>query len=174
MVKKWLSIGVVLVALAVVGGIVYQNVSSPPVGVNQGEQAPDFDLPQQNGENISLSDFDENFVIVNLWASWCEPCIREFPVLDDAHQNYEDEGVHVIAVNMATTERSPDEALAFLEENPVSMPIVFDEDGEFADDYPLRDGLPQTYFINEEGIIVDVHRGELTEEMLDERIQPFL
>lgn len=172
--KKWISAIVVLIAVIIIGTIVYENVSSPPVGVNQGEQAPEFELPDLDGENLSLSDFEGDFVVLNLWASWCEPCIREFPVLDQVHETYESDGVNVVAVNMTTTERRPEDAMEFLDENPVTMPIAFDEDGEFADVYPPTDGMPTTYFINEEGIVVDVHHGELTEEMLEDRLQPFL
>lgn len=172
--KKWISAGVVLIAVIIIGTIVYENVSSPPVGVNQGEQAPEFELPDLDGENLSLSDFEGDFVVLNLWASWCEPCIREFPVLDQVHETYESDGVNVVAVNMTTTERRPEDAMDFLDENPVTMPIAFDEDGEFADVYPPTDGMPTTYFINEEGIVVDVHHGELTEDMLEDRLQPFL
>ncbi|QDI89889.1 TlpA family protein disulfide reductase [Salicibibacter halophilus] len=172
--KKWISAIVVLIAVIIIGTIVYENVSSPPVGVNQGEQAPEFELPDLDGENLSLSDFEGDFVVLNLWASWCEPCIREFPVLDQVHETYESDGVNVVAVNMTTTERRPEDAMEFLDENPVTMPIAFDEDGEFADVYPPTDGMPTTYFINEEGIVVDVHHGELTEDMLEDRLQPFL
>ncbi|QQK79799.1 TlpA family protein disulfide reductase [Salicibibacter cibi] len=172
--KKWISALVVFIAVIIIGAIVYENISSPPVGVNQGEQAPAFELPDVDGESISLSDFDGDFVVLNLWASWCEPCIREFPVLDQVHETYENDGVNVVAVNMTTTERRPEDAVEFLDENPVTMPIAFDEEGEFADDYPPTDGMPTTYFINEDGIIVDIVIGEITEEMLEERLQPFV
>ncbi|AXF54822.1 TlpA family protein disulfide reductase [Salicibibacter kimchii] len=171
--KKWISALVVFIAVIIIGTIVYENVSSPPVGVNQGEQAPDFELPDEEGKNMSLSDLEGDFVVLNQWASWCEPCIREFPVLDHVHETYEDD-LNVVAVNMTGTERRVEDATEFLDENPVTMPVLFDEDGEFADDYPPTDGMPTTYFINEEGIIVDVHHGELTEEMLEERLHPFL
>ncbi|MBB6448962.1 thiol-disulfide isomerase/thioredoxin [Geomicrobium halophilum] len=173
MVRKVISAIVILVAVTVIGSIVYQTVSSPPVGVNQGEEAPDIELMRAEGESMSLSDQRGDFVIMNLWASWCEPCIREFPMLDEVHQDYQDEGMQVIAVNMTSYERTPDEAVEFLGDHPVSMPILFDEEGEAADVY-LDEGLPTTYFINEEGIIVDTIVGEVTRDMVEERIQPFL
>ncbi|MFC4735452.1 TlpA family protein disulfide reductase [Bacillus daqingensis] len=74
---------------------------------------------------------------------------------------------------MATFERTLDEATKFLEENPVSMPIIFDDEGEMAEIY-LNEGLPTTFFINEDGIVVDKVVGEVTKEMIEERIEYFL
>ncbi|MBM7634012.1 TlpA family protein disulfide reductase [Geomicrobium sediminis] len=173
MVLKISSIGALLIATLVMGGIIYNSVSSPPMGVNQGEEAPDIELPQAGGESMSLNDVRGTFVIMNFWASWCEPCIREFPMLNQVHQKFGDERVNVLAVNMSSFERTMDEAMEFLDDRPVTMPVLFDMDGEMADEYQVA-GLPTTYLINEEGIIVDIIMGEVTEEMLIERIQPFL
>ncbi|QDI91956.1 TlpA family protein disulfide reductase [Salicibibacter cibarius] len=173
MIRKVISIGALLIAVLVIGSVIYNTISSPPVGANQGEEAPDIELPQANGEDMTLSDLQGTFVIMNLWASWCEPCIREFPLLDQVHQEYSDDGVKVLAVNMTSFERTTDEAMEFLNDHPVTMPILFDMEGEVADAYQIE-GLPTTYFINEEGIIVDTVVGEVTEDMIEERLEPFL
>ncbi|WP_160141710.1 TlpA family protein disulfide reductase [Salicibibacter halophilus] len=162
-----------MIATLVMGGVIYNSVSSPPTGVNQGEKAPDIELPQAEGESMSLNDVRGTFVIMNFWASWCEPCIREFPLLNQVNQEFSDEEVNVLAVNMSSFERTMDDAMEFLGDRPVTMPVLFDTDGEMADAYQVA-GLPTTYLINEEGIIVDIIMGEVTEEMLMERLQPFL
>lgn len=162
-----------MIATLVMGAVIYNSVASPPTGVNQGEKAPDIELPQDGGESMSLNDVRGTFVIMNFWASWCEPCIREFPLLDQIHQEFSDEEINVLAVNMSSFERTMDEAMEFLDDRPVTMPVLFDTDREMADEYQVA-GLPTTYLINEEGIIVDIIMGEVTEEMLIERIQPFL
>ncbi|MBB6449805.1 peroxiredoxin [Geomicrobium halophilum] len=173
MVRKVSSIGALVIATLVMGAIIYNSVSSPPMGVNQGEKAPDMELPQAEGESMSLNDVRGTFVIMNFWASWCEPCIREFPLLDQVHQEFSDEEVNVLAVNMSSFERTMDDAMGFLDDQSVTMPVLFDTGGEMADAYQVA-GLPTTYLINEEGIIVDIIMGEVTEEMLMERLQPFL
>ncbi|EZH67681.1 hypothetical protein DH09_07060 [Bacillaceae bacterium JMAK1] len=174
-IRKWLTIAAVAIAAVVSLSIIYENVSSPPVGVNQGMQAPDFTLERGDveGEKMSLKDQEDQFVILNLWASWCEPCIEELPLLSEMHTSYKDDGVVVLAVNMTTYERQIDNAFEFLDEHPVEMPILMDYDGEFLATYPLQ-ALPTTYLINEDGVIVDIIVGELTDEMVERRITPFI
>lgn len=174
MIRKGISAVVILIALFLIIGIVYENVSSPPVGVNQGEKAPDIEFAQKDtSETRNLSDDQGQFVIMNLWASWCEPCIRELPLLSDLHEEYQEMGATVLAVNVTTYERTQDDAREFLRDHPVNMPVLFDTEGELSDTYPIQ-YLPTTYLINEQGIIVDIIVGEVTEDMMAERIEPFL
>lgn len=173
--KKWMTISAVAIAAIIIVSIVYENVSSPPVGVNHGMAAPEFslELADGDGEEMSLSDQQGNLVILNLWASWCEPCVDELPLLSDLHETYKDEGVVVLANNLTTRERQIENAFEFLQEHPVEMPVLMDYDGDFLDMYPLQ-GLPTTYVIDEDGIIADIIVGEVDEQIIEARVMPHI
>ncbi|WP_374561854.1 peroxiredoxin family protein [Sinobaca sp. H24] len=71
--------------------------SARQVGSEPGDRAPDFSLPSYStGEDTALSDYHGNLIVLNMWASWCEPCVRELPALLDIHENYREEDVKVI------------------------------------------------------------------------------
>jgi cytochrome c biogenesis protein CcmG, thiol:disulfide interchange protein DsbE len=128
-------------------------------------EAPTFDLPELSGGTISLADYQGQVVLLNFWGTWCEPCKRELPALEQAHQSYGDQGLAVIGVNLTHNERTQgsDEAAikAFLEQFGVTYPTALDEQGEVTNAYRVFP-LPTSFFIDGEGRIRYVHIGELT------------
>lgn len=113
--------------------------------------ASDFELQDMDDEKVKLSDYRGKVVLLNFWATWCPPCIREMPSMERLHQQVDADGFKVIAVNQM---EDVDQVFAFtgqLEVDP-TFAILFDSTSEVSRDYAVR-GLPTTYLIDKEGNI---------------------
>ncbi len=123
-------------------------------GLNPGEQAPDFELTTLDGEQVKLSDYKGQKVLLNFWASWCPPCKTEMPYMETYSNDYaKEDNVAILAVNMTTLERGQKEKVPkFVEEHGLTFPILMDEAGIVKDLYDVMI-YPTTYVINEEGMI---------------------
>jgi thiol-disulfide isomerase/thioredoxin len=114
-----------------------------------GAPAPDFSLVDLNGDTVQLSDLRGSPVILNFWATWCEPCKAELPLLDEAATGASG-GLRVLAVE---SEEAQEDVLAFLREAPLrSVTILMDPDGDIRSLYLVL-GYPTTYFLDADGII---------------------
>lgn len=111
--------------------------------------APPFRLPLFTGEEVDLSSFRGQVVVVNFWASWCLSCRSEMLQFERAWQAWRQQGVAILGV--ATGDRR-DDALAFSRQVGVTYPLGLDTDGQIAVAFRVT-GLPTTYFIDREGRI---------------------
>ncbi len=113
--------------------------------------ATDFELQDMDEEKVVFSDYRGKVVLLNFWATWCPPCIREMPSMERLHQQVDAENFKVIAVNQM---EDADEVFAFtgqLELDP-TFEILFDSTSEVSQKYAVR-GLPTTYLIDKKGNI---------------------
>ena len=111
--------------------------------------AKDFELEDMDEEKVKLSDYRGKVVLLNFWATWCPPCIREMPSMERLQQKVAAENFKVIAVNQM---EDADDVFAFtgqLEVDP-TFEILFDKTSEVSQDYAVR-GLPTTYLIDKKG-----------------------
>ena len=104
---------------------------------------------------IDLSIYRGKVVVVDFWASWCVPCRRSFPWMNEMQTKYADEGLVVIGVNM---DSESDLAAAFLEEYPAQFDIAYDVDGTLARQFDVI-AMPSTYVLNRDGKQVARHLG---------------
>ena len=119
--------------------------------VKKSIQASDFELQDMDEETVKLSDYRGKVVLLNFWATWCPPCIREMPSMERLHQQVDADDFKVIAVNQM---EDADEVFAFtgqLEVDP-TFEILFDTNSSVSQDYAVR-GLPTTYLIDKKGKI---------------------
>jgi cytochrome c biogenesis protein CcmG/thiol:disulfide interchange protein DsbE len=139
----------------------------------QGFQAPDFGLPDAEGEIIRLSSLRGHPVVINLWASWCTPCRAEMPAIQTVYEQYGEKGLIVLGVN-ATNQDNPQNATKFAEEMGLTFPILFDVDGEVSQQY-LLSALPTTFFVDGNGIIQEVVvGGPMAEALLKIRVEQLI
>lgn len=134
------------------------------------QPAPDFRLTTTDGRSIALSDLRGRPVIVNFWASWCEPCRAEFPLLRDAYQRHAAEGLEILGVIHAD---GPQAAAAFAQTYEATWPLLIDADNAAWQAY--RGALlPLSYFVDRQGIVRAVSYGPPPPGVLDEQIAKIL
>ncbi|MFB5661562.1 TlpA family protein disulfide reductase [Alteribacillus sp. HJP-4] len=172
--SKWRTTVILGLAVAAVAYVFFTNVTVPKVGSDVGDAAPDFQASSYQGEKLSLSSFEEDVVILNMWASWCEPCTEEIPALIDIHENYQSEGLTLVTLNMNSYERTREDGENFVKELDMTRtPALIDEDGSIAEVYNIQ-ALPTTYIIDRNGIIVEKISGEVSFAQLDQIIQEYM
>ncbi len=117
--------------------------------------APDFTLDSSSGENIRLSDYLGEVVMINFWASWCAPCRQEMPLLEDLYKKYHMMGFTLLGINV---DEERENAESLLEQIPVSFPILFDPDSELSRLYKVK-AMPTTILIDRDGQLRVLHKG---------------
>ncbi len=123
-----------------------------------GRTASDFSLQLFDGRTFSLSQQRGHAVVVNLWASWCPPCRKEMPDLENVWQEYRDRGVVFVGVAVDDNDR---DSLAFIQQIGVDYPVGPDRSGTIGNQY-APDGLPVTTVLNREGKITAQKTGAVT------------
>lgn len=114
-------------------------------------QRPSFSLLGLDGKEYSTDDVSKPLVI-NFWASWCGPCKLEAPELVKLHQKY-NKNIQIFAVNMTTSD-SIEGAKEFSENYGFEFPVLLDTENIVSEKYNIT-AIPTTYFVNEEGVIID-------------------
>ena len=151
---------------------IYNNATKEKIEVlGIGDEAPDFTLVDLKGEEHRLSDYKGQGVFLNFWGTWCKPCAKEMPAMDHQYEIYKEQGVHVLAVNIA---QSDFEVQRFASQYGLDFPIVIDKTKSVMEAYNI-DPLPTTLLINPEGDIEQIIRGEMTEQDIAgfmEKIRP--
>jgi len=115
---------------------------------------PDFKLPTANGE-VTPAQFKGKVVYVDFWASWCKPCKKSFPWLNQLQKKYKDQGLVVLAINLDKEKHLAD---AFLEKIPANFIVAFDAEGETAKSFNIK-GMPSSYLIDRNGYAMGRHSG---------------
>jgi cytochrome c biogenesis protein CcmG, thiol:disulfide interchange protein DsbE len=168
---------VIVVAVALVALLVYgvvhggQNTTLDDA-VKQGKHpdAPGYNLqrPVLNGNGQkTLADYRGQVLVLNFWASWCEPCRGEAPILEKAQRTLT--STHAGTVLGATYNDAPEDSAKFEREFKVAYPSVRDVGTELAQKYGTR-ALPETFVIDKNGKIVAISRGAVKQSWLDDAI----
>jgi cytochrome c biogenesis protein CcmG, thiol:disulfide interchange protein DsbE len=130
------------------GGTTRPGVTS--AGGEVGYAAPDFQLPAlDRRDDARLSSYRGRPVIVNFWASWCNPCRQEFPLLKDALREHRAERLAVIGV---TYQDIASDSRAFVKQRDATWPQGIDDDGAVANAFGVR-AIPQSFFVRADGTI---------------------
>ena len=157
-----------LIALLVFGLTTTGNDNSIDNAVARGvyPTAPQLSLPLlAGGGDRTLADYRGRIVVLNFWASWCDPCRAEAPLLEHAQRTLASTGT-VLGVTYRDT--TPD-SLAFVHQYGLTYPSLRDVDGKLAESYGTK-ALPETFVIDRNSRIVSVSRGEVSKAFLDRAI----
>lgn len=136
--------------------------------------AYDFTLTDQYGNQHKLSDYEGKVVFLNFWATWCPPCKKEMPHIEELYEEYnfnEDEVVILGVANPSGSEYpnnqdvEKEEIISFLEADGYTFPTVFDETGELFKEYGIT-AFPTTFMIDKEGNVLGYVPGMMTKEMM--------
>jgi cytochrome c biogenesis protein CcmG/thiol:disulfide interchange protein DsbE len=135
------------------------------------EQAPALELPKLGGGGSgSLADYRGRIVVLNFWASWCEPCRTESPLLERWHDRIKGTGATVLGVDGHDVTADADD---FIRKYKLSYPMLKDRDGSASADFGVL-GYPETFVIDREGRIAAVQRGPVDEDFMRTRVEPLL
>lgn len=115
----------------------------------QEKAAPDFRLKNLDGQFVTLSEFRGKPVLINFWASWCQPCREEMPYLQQVYDEWTSKGLVLLTIDMGET---PAAINKFFAENNLSLPVLLDTDKEVGREYGIT-GVPETFLIDKNGII---------------------
>lgn len=155
-------------------------VNDSVVEVNvEAKSAPNFALQLPDGGTVSIEDLRGQVVLLDFWASWCQPCRDEAPALAQAYRDYRERGVEFIGINLWDT---PGDAELFLQQqgqagprglSADTYPNGIDAEGKIAISYGVR-GIPEKFFINRDGAIVRKFTGPMSPDLLRQILDTLL
>jgi len=141
------------------------------IGTEPGQLPPDFSLVDAAGQQIRLRDLKGQPTVVIFWASWCSHCQKEMPLLQAMYEEYSDQGLAVVGVNVpGLGGETKGAALAFMADKDITFPVVFDEQGSAYSDYQIR-GVPNLFFIDRDGVLVLNQPGAMERDRLEQHIK---
>jgi peroxiredoxin len=132
--------------------------------------APDFNLPQPDGQTLRLSSYRGKVVLLDFWATWCYPCREETPHLVDLQQKYGDRGLQILGISM---DDSPDPVGPFYRQFHMNYPVVIGT-AKTGESYGGILGLPITFLIGRDGRIYAKHIGATDAAVFENEIKSLL
>ena len=155
--------------LSWVAGVVLCSATGWALALAPGEPAPSFALSTADGRTIALDELRGRVVYLDFWASWCGPCRRSFPWMNEIEQRYAAKGLTVVAINV---DAKREDAERFLQQYPAKFAIVYDASGTTPRAYDVK-AMPSSYLIDRKGKITRVEQGFLDEKRaaLEENIR---
>jgi len=120
--------------------------------VAKGLTAPNFSLPDLDGKMVSLSDYRGKVVLLNIWATWCPPCVEEMPSMEKLYQELQAEGFEILAVSI--DESGAQDVLPFMKKHKLSFPALIDSRGTLKGLYQTT-GVPESFIIDKDGMLVE-------------------
>ncbi len=150
--RRLLVFGGALLVIVALLGLLAVGLRRAGGGPELGQPAPDFSLELYDGGELTLSDLRGKVVVINFWASWCDPCRDEAPALERVWREYKDRGVVFIGVDYVDVESA---ARAYLAEFDITYPNGLDKGQRISRAYRIR-GVPETFFVDKEGNIAPI------------------
>jgi peroxiredoxin len=144
-----------LVMLLLALGLVASGCPGEAPAPEVGKQAPDFELDTLDGQTVVLSQLQGKPVLLNFWATWCSPCVYEMPFLQQVHQDWPEDELVLLGVNIG---ESPSQAAEFMQSNGLSFTVLLDSQTAVAQKYNIE-YIPTTFLIDREGIIQEIKVG---------------
>ncbi len=164
----WIAGGAIaLIVLVLLAYALLAQPTSPPA---VGEPVPDFQLTALDGSLMSLSAQQGKVVILNIFASWCDPCRQEAVDLEQTWQAYRERGVQFFGI---AYKDAPSKAQAFLDEFGVTYPSTVETGNRTARAYGVT-GVPETFVIDQQGRLVRHYLGPITQRELSQELDKLL
>jgi cytochrome c biogenesis protein CcmG, thiol:disulfide interchange protein DsbE len=162
---------VFLAVCAVIGLLGYGLLSKGTAKIEVGERVPDRSLPVLDGEGEGkIADYRGEWVLVNLWASWCPPCRDEAPDLERWWRAHRNENVTVLGINV---QDNSEDALDFLDEFDSTYPQLRSVGDERSEAFGST-GVPENFLVDPKGRLVLIERGPVDETYLEENVDPIV
>jgi len=160
-----LTIFLLLLGCAILATSSSQNVRGQDIST----LAPDFALPDLEGNIVKLSDFEGKVIILDFWATWCPPCVQEIPHFVELYEKYQDNGFQMIGI--AISSGSVENVKKFATEHGINYLILMGN-REVARKYGRVNAIPTTFLIDREGRIVNKYIGYRPKEVFEKDLKP--
>jgi cytochrome c biogenesis protein CcmG, thiol:disulfide interchange protein DsbE len=158
-----------LAVLAVIGLLGFGLLSKGEATIALGDPVPDRTLPELSGEGQgAIADYRGRWVLVNLWASWCDPCRDEAPDLERFWRRFRDRGVTVLGIDV---QDNGEDALAFVREHGLTYPQLRSVGDERSAAFGST-GVPENFLVDPRGRLALIRRGPVDERFLEEFVVP--
>lgn len=154
------QIGIILVVVLFLGFLAWRLIQTNRSEHRASGEAPPFTFTTFEGETISLDDLRGQGVVLNFWASWCDPCRDEAALLEATWQREKDNGIVFIGLDYLDQEPA---AKAYLAEFGITYPNGPDLRSDAARRYGIK-GVPETFFIDPEGMITEIVIGPIVSD----------
>lgn len=162
----------VIGVLAAIGLLAYGLLSKGGSTVAVGDQAPDKRLSRLDGGGSGdIADYRGRWVLVNFWASWCEPCKAEAPALESFQQVHAPQGFTVLGINL---DDNTGDATAFVRRYGLTYPQLRDGDGSERRDAYGMTGFPESFLVDPSGKLALIRRGAVDESYLTDQVAPLI
>ena len=170
--RRWSKAGIIVTfaALLSILGLLAWGVKQSQAGQRDSGKAPDFTLTGYDGRVVTLSKLRGQVVVINFWASWCLPCRQEAAYLEQTWRKYKDRGVVFIGVDYVDTEK---EARAYIQEFDITYINGPDLGTRISQSFNIK-GVPETYYVDKNGVLRGVTIGPLQPPELDRKIDQLL
>jgi cytochrome c biogenesis protein CcmG/thiol:disulfide interchange protein DsbE len=159
----------VIAVIALLGfGLLEKSESS----LDLGDPAPDKELEALGGSGTGkIADYRGRWVLVNFWASWCDPCREEAPALQAFHKRHRADGFTVLGINLDDNRA---DARAFVEQYGLTYPQLRDADGSDRREAYGMIGFPESFLVDPDGNLALIRRGVVTPEFLEREVAPLI
>ncbi|NPV06584.1 MAG: cytochrome c biogenesis protein CcsA [Anaerolineae bacterium] len=164
------GVGVFAAAAAIMWGGGQGSVSRASGRPLPGQAAPGFFLRSLDGEDIGLAGMAGNVVVVNFWATWCQPCEDELPALQSLWEEFGPRGVRFVGLAYRETEGA---VRAAAQRFGLTFPLALDVNNAVAASYGIT-GIPETFVVDRQGRVAYVHIGPITSEQLAQELESVL
>ena len=161
-----------MAVLAVLGLLGYGLLSRGEKALAVGDPAPDKELATLDGSGTaSLADYRGRWLLLNFWASWCEPCRSEAPALQVFHERNSQNRFTVLGINL---DDASDDAQGFVEKYALGYPQLRDGDGRERREAYGMTGFPESFLVDPEGRIALIRRGPVDARYLEQSVAPLI
>jgi cytochrome c biogenesis protein CcmG/thiol:disulfide interchange protein DsbE len=165
------SFAIFMAVLAVIGLLAFGLIKKGDDPLSPGDPVPEAELSSLDGSaQGSIADYRGKWVLVNVWASWCDPCREEAPTLERFYRAHRADDFTVLGIDTQDDSRSGE---GFVKEFGLTYPQLHDGSGDYADELRTT-GVPENFLIDPEGKVALVERQPVTAESLDTRFAPMI
>jgi len=167
-----IGVGLVVLGLVLTKVITIENFSSDISVVPSvvSFPAPEITLNDLKGRKVSISDYSQNIVMINNWATWCPPCKAEMPTLSKYFKEHRDQGFILVGIEAGDPIKDVEK---FVEDYRLTFPILLDPNNKSLIAFH-NDNLPSSYVIDRNGNVILAWTGPISKAMLEKYITPLL
>jgi peroxiredoxin len=152
------------------GFTLYQHLFADKEKVQVGKVAPDFVVTDLQGNTVQLSELQGKGIFLNFWGTWCKPCEKEMPYMNELQDVYREKGIEIIALNADETEIA---VKNFVDRYNLQFTVAIDKGTEVLNTYGVGP-LPTSFLIDKDGKVIRRITGTQTKEQLEEHLKEIM